>query len=415
MMIIRSRWVAPMDGRCIENGAVLVREGKIVAVGRWETIAGHGAGTVQDAGDSVLFPGLVNAHTHLELSDCTPGDRPVGGLEGWLTRMLSRTRIDVPELESRSAAACKIGALQCLRFGVTMVGDISRQCHVTRPMLKDGPLRVVSFGEVMAMAQRRVLLEERLARAVDELCASEFLRIAVSPHAPYSIEMAGYTRCLEVAKQRGMPLATHLAETRSEREFLECHSGALKALWDSWLTWDDQVPRYAGGPIRMARELGLLAYPALLAHVNYCDDEELELLGRGKASVVYCPRTHEYFGHPPHRFREMLASGVNVALGTDSCASSPDLNLLDEMRLVHRMYPGFDVQTLWRMGTSNGAKALMMDEMVGKTTPGMQADLVAFPAAGHDPLRTVLESGVGPCGVWVAGQKLPPVTSTSHQ
>ena len=91
-MIIRSRWLAPMDGRCIENGAVLVREGRIVAAGRWETIAGYGAAEVEDTGDCVLLPGLINAHTHLELSDCTPGDRPTDGLEGWLTRMLTRTR-----------------------------------------------------------------------------------------------------------------------------------------------------------------------------------------------------------------------------------------------------------------------------------------------------------------------------------
>jgi aminodeoxyfutalosine deaminase len=395
-----------MDGRCIENGAVLVREGKVVAAGRWETIAGYAAKDVQDAGDCVLLPGLINAHTHLELSDCTPGERPADGLEGWLTRMLTRTRIDAAELERKSATACKIGANQCLRFGVTTVGDISRQCHVTRPVLKDGPLRVVSFGEVMAMAQRRGLLEERLARAADEACASEFLRIAVSPHSPYSIEMQGYARCLEVAKHRGMPLATHLAETLSESEFLEHHSGPLKALWDSWLSWDQQVPRFAGGPIRMAHELGLLDYPTLLAHVNYCDDDELALLARGRASVVYCPRTHEYFGHPPHRFRDMLAAGINVAVGTDSCASSPDLNLVEDLRLMHRVHPQLDAQTLWRMGTANGAKALMIDQTAGTLAPGMRADCVAFPAAGNDPLQAVLESQVGPRGVWAAGQKL---------
>ena len=406
-MIIRARWLAPMDGRCIENGAVLVREGRVVAAGRWQSIAGYAAKKeVEDAGDCVLLPGLINAHTHLELSDCTPGERPADGLEGWLTRMLTRTRIDVAELERKSAAACRIGAGQCLRFGVTTVGDISRQCHVTRPVLRDGPLRVVSFGEVMAMAQRRGLLEERLARAADEACASEFLRVAISPHSPYSIEMQGYARCLEMAKGHGMPLATHLAETRSEREFLEHHSGPLKALWDSWLSWDQQVPRFAGGPIRMARELGLLDYPTLLAHVNYCDDDELVLLGRGRASVVYCPRTHEYFGHPPHRFRDMLAAGINVAVGTDSCASSRDLNLVDDLRLMHRMHPELDSQALWRMGTTNGAKAVMMDQAVGVLAPGMRADCVAFPAAGNDPLQAVLETQVGPCGVWVAGTKL---------
>lgn len=406
MNVIRARWLATMAGRPIENGAVLVHEGRVVAAGRWETLAGYGRRAVEDAGDCVLVPGLVNAHTHLELSDCTQGERPTDGLEGWLTRMLTRTRIEPAELERKSEAACRIGAEASLQFGVTTVGDISRQCHVTRPALRGGPLRVVSFGEVMAMAQRRGLLEERLTRAADTVCASQSLRIGISPHSPYSIEVQGYTCCLEVAKQHGMPLATHLAETPSEREFLEQHSGPLKALWDAWLSWDDQVPRFAGGPIRMAKELGLLDYPAVLAHVNYVDNAELALLAAGRASVVYCPRTHAYFGHPPHRFREMLAAGINVALGTDSCASSPDLNLLDDLRLVHKTHPELGLQTVWEMGTVNGARSLGMQEEVGQVAPGFWADLVAFPVRGSEPLREVLESQSRPAGVWVAGRKV---------
>ena len=169
------------------------------------------------------------------------------------------------------------------------------------------------------MAQRRPLLEPRLQMAADQSCASEHLHIGISPHSPYSIEPAGIARCLEVARTGHMPLAMHLAETRSEWEFLASHTGPLKAVWDSWLTWDNDVPRYPHGPIMLARDLGLLDYGALFAHVNYCSDEELATLARGKASVVYCPRTHDFFGHPPHRFREMMAAGINVALGTDSC------------------------------------------------------------------------------------------------
>src|SRR5207253_5134070 len=138
----------------------------------------------------------------------------------------------------------------------------------------------------------------------------------------------GYRRCLAAAKYFGLTLATHLAETPHEEEFLASHAGPFRELWEFLGAWDEQVPTFAGGPIRYAQSLGLLDYPTLLAHVNYCDDAELALLARGRASVVYCPRTHAFFGHPPHRWREMLSRGINVAIGTDSCASSPDLNLL---------------------------------------------------------------------------------------
>src|SRR5439155_6137177 len=121
--------------------------------------------------------------------------------------------------------------------------------------------------------------------------------IGVSPHAPYSVEAAGYFRCLEVAKRRKLPLATHLAETPNEAEFLARQTGPLRELWRALGGWDEYVPAFDGGPIRFAKDFGLLDYPTLLAHVNYCDDDELEILSRGRASVIYCPRTHAYFGH----------------------------------------------------------------------------------------------------------------------
>ena len=397
--------MAPMDGRLIRDGAVLVRDGLIAEVGAYADLR-RASATVEDAGNAVLLPGLVNAHAHLELSDCRPGEKPQDGLEGWLIRMLTRTRLDVEELERRSAAGAKAGLAQCVKFGVTSVGDISRQPHITRPIVRDGPVHVTSFGEVMAMAKRRGLFEERLALATDRAAESEHLRCGISPHAPYSVEVDGYARCVDEAKRRGMPLATHLAETRGEWEFLAEHSGALRALWDAWLTWDDQVPRFAGGPIRMAKEVGLLDYPSVLAHVNYCDDEELALLSAGRASVVYCPRTHAYFAHPPHRFREMMQRGMNVAVGTDSCASSPNLNLVDDLRLLHGACPDMAVEKIWEMATVNGARALWAQERAGSLAPGKRADMVAFAVTGEDPLREVLESASEPAGVWFSGEAI---------
>jgi cytosine/adenosine deaminase-related metal-dependent hydrolase len=148
----------------------------------------------------------------------------------------------------------------------------------------------------------------------------------------------------------------------------------------------------------------LLAYPTLLAHVNYCDDSEMQLLARGKASVVYCPRTHQYFNHPPHRWREMLAAGINVAVGTDSCASSPDLNLLDDLRLLHEIAPDAPPTTLFEIATIRGARAVQMQEEIGSITVGKRADLLAFQVKSSDPLREILEShGMIPQRVWTDG------------
>jgi len=404
--LLCAAWVAPMIQPPIADGAILVDRGRIREVGaRKQVLARNPDAAIADLGPAVILPGMVNAHTHLELSDCQAGPRPAEGFAAWLVGMLRRTRISAEEMERAVTGAVAIGVEQCLRFGVTTVGDISRQCGLTRALLRKSPLRVVSFGEVQAMAQRRGLLEERLAIAADETMAGPRLVIGVTPHAPYSVEPDGYRRCLQTARDRRLPLATHLAETKDEATFLESHSGPLRELWDQWLTWDDSVPKFIGGPIRLARELGLLDYPTLLAHVNYCDDDEMNLLAAGKASVVYCPRTHEFFGHPPHRWREMRRRGINVAVGTDSCASSPDLNLVEELRLLHRLTPDEPVEQLWELVTTRAARALGVAD-AGAIRVGDSADLVAFGCSTDDPLREILEGARVPSSVWIEGNRV---------
>ena len=405
--LLSAAWVAPMSAPIIRDGAVVHAGGRIIAVDEATRLRrDFPHATLEELGDVTLLPGLVNAHTHLELSDCTCGNPPLAGFAGWLGSMLARTRLAQTDVDEKVRRATPIGVQQCLRFGVTTIGDISRQVVVTRPLLRDSPLRVVSYGEIQAMAQRRNLLEERLKLALDAAHETDRLRIGLSPHAPYSVEPFGYARCLTLARERALPLATHLAETPFEALFLRDHSGPLRdEVWDKWLTWDDQVPTFEGGPIRFAHALGLLDYPTLLAHVNYLDDDELAILSRGRASVVYCPRTHAFFNHPPHPWRDMLAAGINVALGTDSCASSPDLNLVDDLRLVHRIAPDVEPQDLWQLVTTRAARAIMQND-AGRVTSGAAADFVAFVTTSDDPLREILESNCIPSRVWIAGTPL---------
>jgi len=394
-----------MDRPPIRDGAVVLSNGKIAAIGSAGDLRiNHADATPQDLGESVLLPGLVNAHAHLELSTHSRTGPPASFVD-WLIELMGRS-LDVQK-------AVELGVAQSIRFGVTTVGDISRQCAITRPLLAAGPLRIVSYGEVQAMAQRRVLLDERFAVATDTSQESEFLRVGVTPHAPYSIEPAGYRRCLDFAIRTAHPIATHLAETPGEATFLADHTGPFRELW-SWLNrWDDNVPKFSGGPIRYAKSLGLINHPMLLAHVNYCDDDEMKILAAGRASVVYCPRTHAFFGHPPHRWRTMLQHGINVAVGTDSCASSPDLNLLDDLRLLRKLAPEIPATDLLAMATTRAARALGIESQIGSLTPGKAADAIAIPAID---LEDVLNRQTLPSAVWINGRQittpfLPPLAA----
>ncbi|HSZ57439.1 MAG TPA: amidohydrolase family protein [Tepidisphaeraceae bacterium] len=406
--LLRGTWVVPMSGRPIRDGGVLFAGDQILEVGPGKAIAtAHPDIRTLDRPGFTVMPGLVNPHTHLELSEFHCGARPASFVD-WIMRLVPRGQTTTESVRASVARSIPLGVAQCLRFGVTCVGDISRHCAVSRPRLRTGALRVVSYGEVQAMAQRRALLEERIATAIDETFASDSLRIGLSPHAPFSVELQGYRRCLAVAREKGLPLATHLAETPDEATFLEKHAGPFRDLWGHIGAWDDQVPRFSGGPIRMAHEVGLLDYPTLLAHVNYCDDDEMALLSHGKASVVYCPRTHAFFDHPPHRWRAMLDVGINVAIGTDSCASSPDLNLLEELRVLRRIAPNFPAARLWEMATIRAARAIQMDRQVGTLEEGKRADMVLFATQASDPQTHILDENLVPAETWIGGRPCSP-------
>jgi cytosine/adenosine deaminase-related metal-dependent hydrolase len=251
------------------------------------------------------------------------------------------------------------------------------------------------------MSSRRDLLDSRLAAAMNRDFESDHLTCGITPHAPYSVEIAGYDKCRLAAARGDYPLTTHLAESPDEAEFLATAGGPLARLWDKLGGLDDRVPRFPGGPIRMARATGLLDRPTLLAHVNYCDNDEMRILEDGRASVVWCPRTHAYFGHPPHRWREMRRRGIRVMIGTDSAASSGDVNILDDLRLVRRQNPDLSAAALFELVTVQPAQALHLD--AGRLDGG-PADMLAFNAAGDDPLASILDDGLAPGIVWIGGK-----------
>jgi len=410
-LLITAAVVAPMDRPIIREAGVLVAAGRVIALGPLSEIQRSLPPHEElHLGHAVLLPGLINAHVHLELSGCDSSDSPGGGsFTDWIMSLPSRTRRLQPDYAERLAVAVDAGAKQCLRYGVTAVGDITAPPHLTRPLLRHGPLRTLSFGEVLGLAKARERFEKGIEPAIDGQMAGDFLRIGLSPHAPYTVDLPGYTQCVNLARQSQLPLATHLAETSEETAFLRDHSGPFREIWDRLGTWHDDVTTYDGGPVAFARSVGLLDVPAILAHVNYADDDDLSMLAAGRASVAFCPRTHAYFGHPPHRWREMLERGINVAVGTDSCASSPDLNLVDDLRLLWRKHGhAAESDALWALATTNAAEALQWSGRLGSITPGKLADLTAFSFIGDvDPLGAVLEDDTAlPIATWVGGKRI---------
>jgi 5-methylthioadenosine/S-adenosylhomocysteine deaminase len=227
--LIRAKYVATMAGPVLEDAAVVVEgDGRIGAVGAGGDGSGSGNRTIE-LGDVLILPGLVNAHTHLELTALGQLPRPAN-LVDWILALRERAMAELSE-PARIADSMARGVRDCLRFGVTAVGDITLNPAVTRPVLSASALRGVSFGEVLGMAGRSAQMAGRIAAAVERTSEREDLRAGIEPHAPYSLDLNGYRRCVEEARRHGMRMARHLGERGDVAEFVAGIGGEFRWIW----------------------------------------------------------------------------------------------------------------------------------------------------------------------------------------
>jgi cytosine/adenosine deaminase-related metal-dependent hydrolase len=197
-----------------------------------------------------------------------------------------------------------------------------------------------------------------------------------------------------------VPLATHMAETQAELQLIRHRTGHfIDFLRDLGIANLDGLAKKLTLNLRPFRGVP----HGLLIHCNYL---ALKIPIPPSASIVYCPRTHAAFGHPPHPFRDFLVRGIRVALGTDSLASNPDLDILAEARFIHERYPDVPGEIILRMLTLSGAEALGWADETGSLTPGKSADLVVLPLPDRDdePERLVLESSAAVRSVLFRGE-----------
>lgn len=409
-MEYRARWVAPVDAPPIEHASIVVEHGRIVSVGRAHSPT-HSA---IDFGDAVIVPGFVNAHTHLEFTGASGRLTYSGSFTDWIKRVIPLHPASVSKDAHR--AAVREGFRLSLAAGVVAIGDIGFG-RVPREEWSSAPLHTVGFLEVNGMGPKRIA-NPNLADVLDWCAvpeghapqrdaASPLHRVGIEPHAPYSTDTSVYQRTIELAARTRRPISTHLAETREEERFLRDGTGPFRELLETFGLWDGSFRPPRCSPVEYAVRMGLLACRPVLAHVNYPSDRDLDLLVGSGASVVYCPRSHAYFQHAPHRWRDMLAREINVCLGTDSLASNKTLSILDEVRHIWAADASVPLDALLRMATLNGAAALGLADVIGSLTPGKRADFVVIPLGNvgtSDPVGDILESGLPHAGLvmcWV--------------
>jgi aminodeoxyfutalosine deaminase len=364
---IRARWIVPILGQPIHDGVVAASQQRIIYVG---PTAGWRDSTPRDLGDVAVLPALVNAHTHLEFSDLK---QPLGqsgmSFTDWIPLVVQHRR---QRVENSLATILARGADESWSQGVSALGEISTNLTERIDQL-DTPLYGTVFQE--ALGWNPATVDQQLQSLKDIMYLQQPWLRGLSPHAPYTVCTELLTGLVQLAKERELPLAMHVAETYEELEFLATGQGAFRQMLERAGVWLDsfwQAPRTI---LHLLQHLAQVPR-ALIVHGNYLNQREQEFLAqqRRTMSVVYCPRTHHYFGHTSYPLSLMLQRGVHVAIGTDSRASNPDLSLWSELQFIARTQP-LAPQRILELGTIDGAQALNLESSHGSLTVGKRAAL----------------------------------------
>jgi 5-methylthioadenosine/S-adenosylhomocysteine deaminase len=380
-------WVLPVEGEPIRDGAVAVAGGRIEAVGTAEDL-----GTGERFEGSAIVPGFVNAHSHLEYSVYAAFGDGLADFGDWLALHIERKqRIDHDDV----LAIARHGAAECLRSGITCLGDASFSGAAAAACAELGVRAIVClevFGAgTVELVTRFEANRDRYGDAYGDL-----VRLGISPHAPYSVSIELFAACLEL----GLPVQTHLAESPAEQAWLTSGAGPWSSIADILLP----PPGRTG--IRLLAEAGLLGPSITAAHCVAVDAEEISLLAEHDVAVAHCPRSNALLGCGIAPLAELRAAGIRVGLGTDSPASAPSWDMFEELRAAvmsararERRPDALSAAGALELGTLGSARALGLGDEVGSLVRGKRADLTVVSLDGspylpwEDPAAAVVFGG----------------------
>jgi cytosine/adenosine deaminase-related metal-dependent hydrolase len=451
-LIYSARWVVPITSPPIQDGAIAIDGSTIVAVGsRVQLLSDFPGARVKEFGDAVILPGLVNVHSHLELTVMRGFlEREENDFFAWLRKLtVARMAMTGDDL----LASAVLGSIEAARAGITCLGDSSSFATQSIRALKEIGLRGIVYQESFGPDPR--LAEENVAKLRDQLSEmrameTDLVRAGVSPHAPYTVSARQLEMISRLAIEDGLPLMMHAAESDAEQAFITEGCGPFaEGLKSRGIEW--QAPGVSS--IRYLSDHGVLKTRPLLAHCINVDEADLELIKNADASIGHCPKSNAKLRHGRAPFGKFIQHGIDVGLGSDSVASNNTCDILEEARFATLMARGVlsearpsgrarsaDVRAselrdpvssnpglpygrasdtvsagdALFAATLGGARALGLDDQIGALKEGMQADIAVVNLSGahqqpiSDPIDTLIfaSSGRDVILTTVAGQEI---------
>ncbi len=376
-----AEWVLPVTAPAIHHGTVTVANGRITHVGP-RASAPAGPGEDVELGAAVLMPGLVNAHTHLELT-VMRGFLEDLDFHAWIRQLTTARR------EALSPAAlldsARLGLDEGLAAGITTYADTCESGVVFDALLERG-VRGIMYQEVFgpapatsddALTELKLRIEPLRARQTD------LVRLGISPHAPYTVSDRLFAAAARYAIQARLPIAVHIAESEAEQRLVAEGRGEFA---DALIKRGIRVERRARTPIQLLRGLRVLDAQPLLIHCVRADATDVHAIAASGSTVAHCPASNAKLGHGVAPLTDFLDAGIPVGLGSDSVAANNRMNILGEAWLAALQQgarvrrPGaVTAARALRLATIDGARALGLDGEVGSLESGKAADLAAFP------------------------------------
>jgi 5-methylthioadenosine/S-adenosylhomocysteine deaminase len=387
--IYAATWVLTAISPPIADGAIAIEGSKILSVGnQTDLIQKYPGADLKTFDNCAIIPGLVNAHSHLELTAMRGYlENEEADFFAWL-RKLTLARLEKMTLDDIHVSATW-GACEALRAGVTCVADASDVAVMSVHALKDVGLRGTVFQESFGPDPNLAVENfDKLKTKVAELreLQSDLVTIGVSPHAPYTVCAKQLEMIADYAQKEALPLMMHAAESAAEdsliREGCGIFADGLAKRNIGWSTPGVSVIRYL-------RDRNVLETQPLLAHCIRVDENDLEILAKSRTKIAHCPKSNAKLGHGRAAFNAFLESKIDVGLGSDSVASNNTCDILEEARfaaLLARMDDPISAEQVFSAATTGGARCLGLGGTIGQLSEGAGADFAVLSLGGTHQL-----------------------------
>ena len=349
------------------NGAIVINKGIIKGIGPIDYILNRfPKQDVLRLQSSVIMPGLVNTHAHLELPPLLDSIR-AQAFADWVLNLI-RVKKKLSNQDYKSQVSKNIHTLT--QTGTTTVAEICT--HAASPaLIKNSGLRAVVYNEIINMGPRLVL---------PRLKDTALVKIGLSPHTPYTVSKALLLDIEKLAKKKRLRIAMHIAESKDELRLLQGKKSGIEKLYDL-AHWDLSWAPRGSSSFEYLDRIGFLSPYLLAVHAVQVKDSDIRLIKKNNVSIAHCPRSNRELKVGKMPLKKYLDAGITVGLGTDSLASSSSLNMWEEMRYAFQLHrkDGISAEDIFKLATISGARALGLDNEIGSLEPGKKADITAVP------------------------------------